>query len=73
MPGRFLLNSAFYAKSPANAVSGTLLPLFKDCDHEVTPTARPTLEQLQARLAHRPSATLPVLPARAIRAERDHR
>jgi len=35
--------------------------------------ARPTLDELQARLRNRPSATLSVSPADAVRAERDSR
>jgi antitoxin FitA len=34
---------------------------------------RPTLDELRARLANRPIANSKIAPARAIRAERDHR
>ena len=34
---------------------------------------RPTIEELRARLASRPTATLSVSPADAVREERDHR
>ena len=34
-------------------------------------TARPTLDQLRARLESRPPATLSLAPAEAVRAERD--
>lgn len=34
---------------------------------------RPTIEELRARLASRPTVTLSVSPADAVREERDHR
>jgi plasmid stability protein len=34
---------------------------------------RPTLDELRARLEHRPDVTLSVAPAQAVRAERDGR